>query len=84
MLCLLPPAPSLFAVSSGEVITVAEGQKRLTAYAAAGQSHTYLMDLSKQEVIDATMKGGIARFINHSCEPNCETQKWQVSGRYLC
>lgn len=36
------------------------------------------MDLSKAEVIDATVKGGTARFINHSCEPNCETQKWQV------
>lgn len=22
----------------------------------------------------------MARFINHSCEPNCETQKWMVRG----
>jgi SET domain-containing protein len=65
-------------ICTGEVVTVAEGDRRLAAYAAAGLSHTYLMDLSKQEVIDATMKGGVARFINHSCEPNCETQKWQV------
>ena len=50
----------------------------LAAYAASGLAHTYLMDLSKAEVIDATVKGGTARFINHSCEPNCETQKWQV------
>jgi SET domain-containing protein len=31
-------------------------------------------------VLDATVKGGEARFINHSCDANCYTQKWQVRG----
>jgi SET domain-containing protein len=31
-------------------------------------------------VIDAGDKGNIARFMNHSCNPNCETQKWTVNG----
>ena len=29
-------------------------------------------------MIDATLKGSEARFINHSCAPNCAMQKWQV------
>ena len=28
----------------------------------------------------ARLQGNLGRFINHSCEPNCETQKWVVHG----
>ena len=38
------------------------------------------MKLGASEVIDPTFKGNMARFINHSCDPNCETQKWNVLG----
>jgi [histone H3]-lysine4 N-trimethyltransferase ASH1L len=32
-------------------------------------------------IIDATTKGSIARFVNHSCNPNCRMEKWTVSGK---
>ena len=35
---------------------------------------TYLFIVGKNTVIDATVEGGDARFINHSCEPNCNTE----------
>ena len=38
------------------------------------------MRTTNNEVIDPTFVGNVARFINHSCDPNCETQKWNVLG----
>ncbi len=38
------------------------------------------MTIHKDRVIDAGPKGNLARFMNHSCEPNCETQRWLVNG----
>uniref|UniRef100_A0ACD5UYC0 Uncharacterized protein n=1 Tax=Avena sativa TaxID=4498 RepID=A0ACD5UYC0_AVESA len=40
----------------------------------------YIIYLNADESIDATKKGSLARFINHSCQPNCETRKWTVLG----
>ena len=64
----------------GEIFTIKseEGLKRFHKYSRSVCS--YLMKLTAKEVIDATYKGNIARFINHSCEPNCITQKWNVLG----
>ena len=38
------------------------------------------MKISQNEVIDPTFRGNVARFINHSCDPNCITQKWNCLG----
>lgn len=34
--------------------------------------HTFLFEVDDDVVIDAAVGGNEARFINHSCEPNCE------------
>jgi len=38
----------------------------------ADSGHTFLFTLNDDWVIDANVRGNIARWINHSCEPNCE------------
>lgn len=64
----------------GEVLSInsEEGKRRLVEYSKS--TCTYMMRLSAKEVIDPTYKGNMARFINHSCDPNCETRKWNVRG----
>nr|XP_029512059.1 histone-lysine N-methyltransferase NSD2-like [Oncorhynchus nerka] len=34
----------------------------------------------QDRIIDAGPKGNYSRFMNHSCQPNCDTQKWTVNG----
>ena len=56
---------------TGEHITHREADRR---YAAEHEHspHTMLFAVDDKTVIDATHRGGSARFINHSCAPNCE------------
>ena len=37
--------------------------------------HTFLFSLDNGQVIDAGIDGNDARWINHSCDPNCETME---------
>lgn len=39
---------------------------------ANGRHHTFLFTVDDDEVVDATNWGNEAKYINHSCEPNCE------------
>ena len=59
----------------GEVLDPREFKQRTREYAKGNQEHFYFMALKSDAIIDATLKGNCSRFINHSCEPNCETQK---------
>ncbi len=56
----------------GERISHAEADRR---YEVKGDDdgHTFLFIASNRTVIDAGVDGNDARFINHNCNPNCET-----------
>jgi SET domain-containing protein len=56
----------------GERISHAEADRR---YEVKGDDdgHTFLFIASTRTVIDAGVAGNDARFINHHCDPNCET-----------
>ena len=41
---------------------------------------TYVARLNDLLVVDASEKGSIARYINHSCSPNCVMEMWIVDG----
>lgn len=66
------------AIAAGERIVRYKGKLRTHAevdrlYAGDLESgHTFLFTLNDKYVIDANEDGNAARWINHSCEPNCE------------
>jgi len=55
----------------GERITHAEADRRY-AKEHENSPHTMLFAVNEKVVIDATREGNSARYVNHSCTPNCE------------
>lgn len=56
---------------TGEIIDSAEEDRRYDD-AAMARHHTFLFKIDEEYCIDASKRGSIARYINHSCDPNCE------------
>ncbi|XP_018109063.1 histone-lysine N-methyltransferase NSD3 isoform X2 [Xenopus laevis] len=64
----------------GELIDEEECRMRMKRAHENGTTNFYLLTVTKDRIIDAGPKGNYSRFMNHSCNPNCETQKWTVNG----
>jgi len=63
----------------GEKITKAEADRRGPKLVAYAKKHhqsgaVYLFELNKKYDIDGHVDYNTAKFINHSCSPNCEAQ----------
>ena len=64
----------------GEKVRQQVADMRERQYLKSGIGSSYLFRIDENTVIDATKKGGIARFINHSCTPNCTAKIIRVEG----
>ncbi|TGO54647.1 hypothetical protein BOTNAR_0262g00030 [Botryotinia narcissicola] len=64
---------------TGEIITEDECDRRMNEDYKDNDCY-YLMSFDQNMIIDAT-RGSIARFVNHSCRPNCRMVKWIVEGK---
>lgn len=64
----------------GEKVRQQVADMRERQYLKSGIGSSYLFRIDENTIIDATKRGGIARFINHSCTPNCTAKIIKVEG----
>ena len=62
----------------GEVISWKEALRR-HPHDPAQPNHTFYFHIDDKRVIDGKVEGNAAKWINHSCDPNCEAD--EVDGR---
>jgi SET domain-containing protein len=55
----------------GERVSWEEADRRYDDE-SQGRHHTFLFEVDDDTVIDAAVRGSAAKYINHSCDPNCE------------
>ena len=72
------PAGQTLIEYTGEVITWPEALRR-HPHDPRDPHHTFYFHIDERHVIDAKYGGNASRWINHSCDPNCEAD--EVDGR---
>eukprot|EP00045_Choanoeca_perplexa_P014946 m.179712 g.179712 ORF g.179712 m.179712 type:complete len:2032 (+) comp16848_c0_seq13:2573-8668(+) len=65
---------------AGEVIRPELTDKREQYYDSRGIG-CYMFRVDDRMVVDATLTGNAARFVNHSCQPNCASRIVKVEGQ---
>lgn len=76
------PAGSCIIEYEGERIAWAEAKRR-SEEKGGSINHTFYFSLHDGRVIDGGSNGNEARFINHSCEPNCEAFEHEDGRVYI-
>lgn len=73
---------TLKAIKKGDCILEYQGQRiswkealRRHPHDPMQPNHTFYFSTDNGRVIDGNVKGNAARWINHSCKPNCEAQE---------
>jgi hypothetical protein len=64
----------------GELVREAAMEERQQMYETQGRDD-YIFRIDKDWFCDATVKGSMARFINHCCDPNCYTKIMKHHGK---
>ena len=72
--CTAAIQPHAFLAEYVGVYTPTKSYKRPTT-----PTQMYGMHVSSEYIIDASKRGNLARFINHSCQPNSKVRKWVVN-----
>eukprot|EP01132_Coremiostelium_polycephalum_P005581 gene5581-6947_t len=75
------PAKTIVIEYIGEIIRTKVADKREKYYLSIGITGSYMFKLDEDTVIDSTLKGNLARFINHSCDPNCKAKIVKVDDK---
>ncbi|XP_069684013.1 histone-lysine N-methyltransferase SETD1 [Periplaneta americana] len=65
----------------GQMVRPVVADLRERHYEATGIGSSYLFRIDVDTIIDATKCGNLARFINHSCNPNCYAKIITIEGQ---
>jgi histone-lysine N-methyltransferase MLL3 len=65
----------------GQLIRNEMAEKRERYYQSQNRG-IYMFRLDENTVIDATMAGNLARYINHSCAPNCFAERFEIEREF--